>query len=428
MSKKRLQLVLDRVAVGGDGLGHTLALGGERRVVLVPDAFPGDEVEVEVDPTKRPLRGRVVRLLSPSPERRPSPCPHSKACGGCAWIAWSQPGRWSGYRTILESTLGHVLASQADAPTLVFHEAAHETGYRTRARLAVHAARSVSVGFRAADGKRVVPVEACLVLDPRLAPVLGVIRSILAGASGDGEASVALGSGDRPVLSLRFDGDVPPTTYRALDDAVREGRLGGCDLWLPGTRAPARVGDPSVVTRGGDGEPLAVPSGGFAQANPAMNQLLVDHVASLFHRPLATLELHAGAGNLTVRLAAIVPTEASYETIESDEHAVAACRANLAARGLSNVKIQRGDAETFPLPAKIRRVVLDPPRTGAKAACERIAASRVAEVVYVSCDPPTLARDAQKLLEAGFVPKSLHAFEMFPLTPHVEAVLHLVRP
>jgi len=192
-------------------------------------------------------------------------------------------------------------------------------------------------------------------------------------------------------------------------------------------KTPARTGDPSVVTVGGDGQPLGVPSGGFAQANPAMNTLLAAHVATLCVAPLATLEYHAGAGNLTTRLAGL-PAMSSYETVEADEAAVAACRANLSARSLVNVKMHRGDAETFALPPKIRRVILDPPRTGAKLCTERIATSRVSEVIYVSCDPPTLARDTAHLLEAGFTARSLHAFEMFPLTPHVESVLHLVRP
>ena len=426
MTRTRLRITLNRVAVGGDAIGHTSDLGGERRIVLVPGGLPGDEVDVEVDPSKRPLRGKLLRILSPSPERRDPPCPHTRACGGCAWMSWSESGRQQGYRTMLEASIGHVLAGAGAVPDIVFHAAPEERGYRTRARLAFHGGRQITLGFRAEDGKREVPVEACLVLDPRLAPALDVVRTVLAGVTGDGEASIALGRDDLPVLSLVLAGEALPATYRAIEEAVQAQRIAGVDLFLPGMKRPARTGDPSVITVGGDGLPLAVPAGGFAQANPSMNVRLAAHVESLCYAPVATLELHAGAGNLTTRLAGL-PAMSSYETVEADEAAVAACRANLAARHLTNVKIHRGDAETFVIPSKIRRVILDPPRTGAKLACERLATSRVTEIVYVSCDPPTLARDAGRLLAAGFTARSLHAFEMVPLTPHVESVLHLVR-
>ncbi len=234
MSRRRLRLSLDRVAVGGDGLGHTTELGGERRIVLVPSGLPGDEVEVEVDPSKRPLRGKLLRVLTPSTDRRAPPCPHTKSCGGCAWMAWTAVGREAGYRSVLEASVGHVLSSKGDAPTIVFHAAEAEQGYRTRARLAFHGGRQITLGFRSADGKRVVPIDGCLVLDPRLAPALDVLRTVLAGVSGDGEASIALGRDQLPVLSLVLAGDAPPTTYRAIEEAVRERRVAGVDLGLPG--------------------------------------------------------------------------------------------------------------------------------------------------------------------------------------------------
>jgi 23S rRNA (uracil1939-C5)-methyltransferase len=441
--RRRTTVVLDRVGVGGDAIGTVNTLDydpqapvGERRAILVEGGFVGDTVDVEFDAKKRPLRGHLLRVQTPSPHRRTPPCPHAKSCGGCGWMSLDQLGRSLGYASIIEQSLLHALrgaGGAADAATVdalplerEHHEAPTEDGYRTRARLAVHAGRTVTIGYRSADGRHVVPITSCLVLDPRLAPVLEVLREGLAGATGDGEASVALGRGELPVISLTFTGQLPPKTFGFIEQAVKSGRVAGVDVWLAGTSVPARTGDPSVVTVGGDGQPLEVPAAGFAQANPSMNVRLAEHVRGLLTTPLPTLELHAGAGNLTVQLAP-ANADTAYETVEAEKAAVTACRANLRARNLSNVKLHEGDAETFDIASKFRRIILDPPRTGARGATARIAASRAHEVIYVSCDPATLARDAAQLVAAGFRAKSLHTFEMFPLTPHVEAVLHLVR-
>lgn len=437
--RRRAVVQLDRVGVGGDGIGILAARAldpraseGDRRAVLVEGGFIGDTVEVELDPRERTLRGRLLRVDSASPHRRPPACPHTRSCGGCAWMALDGAGRAEAYASILDQSLGHALraadAAMPRGPLATHHAAPAEAGYRTRARLAVHAAKSVTVGYRSADGRHVVPVDACLVLDPRLAGVLDVLREALAGASGDGEASVALGRGGLPVLSLRFAGSLPPTTFGFIEQAVQSGRVAGVDVWLEGMTVPSRTGHPAVITTGGDGAPLHVPSGGFAQANPAMSVTLAEHVRTLMASgaPTPTLELHAGAGNLTVHLAP-ANGEAAYEAVEADADAVEACRQNLRARSLTSVKLHRGDAEQFEIASKFRRIILDPPRTGARGATGRIAASRATEVIYVSCDPATLARDAAQLVAAGFRAVSLHTFEMFPLTPHVESVLHLVR-
>jgi 23S rRNA (uracil1939-C5)-methyltransferase len=442
--RRRATVHLDRVGVGGDGIGTVNALdydpqatANDRRAMLVEGGFVGDTVEVEFDAKKRPLRGHLLRVQTASPHRRLAPCPHAKSCGGCGWMSLAQAGRSEAYGSILEQSLLHALRAvgggAAEETSAVdeairphHHEAPAEAGYRTRARLAVHAGRSVTLGYRSADARHVVPIESCLVLDARLAPVLDVLREALLGATGEGEASVALGRDALPVLSLRFTGQLPPTTFAFIEQVVRERRVAGVDVWLAGMNVPARTGDPSVVTVGGDDRPLEVPSGGFAQANPVMNVHLAAHVQSLLVTPLPTLELHAGAGNLTVRLAP-ANGDAVYEAVESEAGALAACRQNLRAREIAHVKLHQADAEAFEIASKFRRIILDPPRTGARGATAKIAASRAHEVIYVSCDPATLARDAAQLVAAGFRATSLHTFEMFPLTPHVESVLHLVR-
>jgi 23S rRNA (uracil1939-C5)-methyltransferase len=114
----------------------------------------------------------------------------------------------------------------------------------------------------------------------------------------------------------------------------------------------------------------------------------------------------------------LVCVEASRETCD-------AARSNLAARGL-HARVTEGDAETYEWKRSTDLVVLDPPRTGARAVAERIAGSRVDQIVYVSCDGPTLGRDLA-ILEPGYALRSLATFEMFPQTSHVEIVVRLER-
>ncbi|HEU4534539.1 MAG TPA: methyltransferase, partial [Polyangiaceae bacterium] len=326
---------------------------------------------------------------------------------------------------LLRSTVWRALGAPPGLD-VVDHPAPAEERYRTRARLALRGGAAPLVGYRPARGAGVVDVASCLVLDARLEPVVGLLREALEGSRGEGEARAALGLGGLPAFELTWAGELAPRFFERLERFVEGGRLGGAALRLAGARAPVVVGDPRVVTEGPDGRPLEVPSGGFAQANPAVTRLLAEHVrAELAPENKRVLELYAGAGTLTVALA---PGAADYVAVESDAAAVEAARRNLAARSLA-AKARQADAAAYPLDGRADAIVLDPPRAGAgPGLVARLAAARPRSLVYVSCDPVTLARDAAALGAAGYVAESLHAFDMFPQTDHVETVLRLARP
>jgi 23S rRNA (uracil1939-C5)-methyltransferase len=169
---------------------------------------------------------------------------------------------------------------------------------------------------------------------------------------------------------------------------------------------------------------MLVPSGAFAQANPDMNAKLGERVLALAEvAGQATLELFAGSGNFTVLLARHA---GALLAVESDARAVVAARANLASRGLK-ARIVEADADAFEVPPAIRTVVLDPPRSGAAGAVQRLARSKARRVVYVSCNVSTLARDLAALGTAGFHLMKVEMFEMFPHTSHVEVLALLSR-
>lgn len=332
------------------------------------------------------------------------------------------PAQVRAHAEMVKSAIERALS---EAPPIVTHPAPRTERYRTRARLAIFATgKRAFVGYRPPRSHRVHDVPDCLVLDERLAIMLGILRELLSGERGEGEASIMLGASERPVLDLRFRGDLRGEVFGAIERLVEEGSLAGADIWLGEAKKPARIGDPSGWTVGGDGEPLMIPSGGFAQAQPEMSRLLVERAVALLEPEAADIvELFAGSGNFTVALARLAK---SVTAVEAEAEAVEAARANLRARELS-ARVVHEDADAFEIPRKARHILLDPPRAGAPGASRNIAESRARRVVYVSCDPGTLARDLSTLKEGGFALEAVETFEMFPHTSHIETLALMER-
>lgn len=409
------------VAAGGLGVAKSERYG----VVMVPRVIEGELVTAQWDGASRPLRGRLMRVEEPSAERVAPPCALVERCGGCDFMHMSLAEQRRAHGRIVARALAHALRSEVPAP--ICHDAAAPLAYRERARL-VYAADgpSVRVGYRRAGSRELVAVSACGVLVPALEGLLPRLPEWLAGAEGDGELGLALGLEGRPVVSVRARGELAPGTFGRLDAAVREGLLAGARVETEGAKVPATFGDPRPHMRGADGSPLRFAEAAFTQPSEAGAMALAQRVAELAREGGAgrhVVELFAGSGTLSILLAR---DTASFVAVEAFEDAARAARENLAARGLGG-RVVATDAETFPLPPRTDLVVLDPPRTGARGAAQRIAESRAREVVYVSCDPPTLARDLALLAAAGFVLDTLETFELFPQTSHVETLVRARR-
>ncbi len=298
----RHTLRIESLAAGGDAVGRLA--GGE--VVFVPSAAPGELVEVEVSGTTRPAQGRLLRVVEPSPDRVAPPCPHLEACGGCDWMHLSARAQEAGHAEIVRSALAHAGAA---LPEITVHAAPVGLEYRTRARLFLKAdRRGVHVGYRAAGSHELAPVDRCLVLDPSIAPLVGELAAVLAGARGEGDAAVARGRDGLPVVSLDWRGDLPATTWAALDAKVKGGAWAGARVILAGVGSPATFGDPRPVLIGADGAPLVIAAGGFAQPSDEGAAILARRVDELSRldqekRPRRVVELFAGSGTLSVLLA-----------------------------------------------------------------------------------------------------------------------------
>jgi 23S rRNA (uracil1939-C5)-methyltransferase len=223
----------------------------------------------------------------------------------------------------------------------------------------------------------------------------------------------------RAVLDVRWDRALPPGFFGALSRGVHGLEWAGASVVQGEASKPAVVGDPTPWMVGADDAPLRLSPGGFAQASETMNRVLARRVAVLASGAAKIVELYAGAGNLTVMLAGATEVAA----VESERGACEAARANLAARGL-RARVIEADADGYAVPRSCDLVVLDPPRSGARAVAERLVAAPPKRVLYVSCDTRTLARDLE-IMAPRYVLRSAEVFEMFPQTSHVESVVLL---
>lgn len=416
-----LSLHVESLALGGDGVARLGAEHGNR-AVFVPSALPGEKVRARIDLSRKPARGRVLEILEASPDRVEPACKEAGRCGGCDLFHLRTDAQPSAHAEMVRSSLSRAVSQ---LPQVVAHPAPRTERYRTRARLAIFAnGARPQIGYRRARSHRVHDIDDCLVLDERLGPMLGILHELLTGERGEGEASIALGESSLPVLELRWKGELGGKVFANLEGLVQSKALAGADVWIGNAKTPARIGAPDVWTVGGDGEPVFIRSGGFAQAHPETSLLLVKRALALLEpEGKNVLELFAGSGNFTVALAR---KARSVVAVEADAAACEAARRNLRARKLE-AKVVTADADAFEIPAKTKHILLDPPRAGAPAASRRIAESRAQRVVYVSCDPGTLARDLRTLSEGGFRVTAVETFEMFPHTSHVETLVALDR-
>jgi 23S rRNA (uracil1939-C5)-methyltransferase len=357
-------------------------------VVFVPFTAPGDLVRVKVHDERRHFaRARVQHLIEPGPARTDPVCAVFGTCGGCAWQHITYPAQLEAKRQILADALSRIGGLDGIAPVRVVPSPA-DYGYRGRTRLRVHGRR---VGYRRRRSHALCPVTRCPVLVPEL------------------ERRLAALAADPPVRSgqveLAAAGDVGRTV--SLPDAAGE------PLWHELSAGRMRV-SPGV----------------FFQSNALLMDALCTAVVDAAGTGERAIEFFAGAGFFTLGLA---PHFASLVAVESNPAAVADLEHNLGEARIVNVKVICARLERVLEHGAFRAeppdlIVLDPPRTGLEeGGAEAIAELGAGRIVYLSCEPATLARDLALMVRCGYEPRPLLAFDLFPQTPHVEALAVLER-
>jgi len=415
------EIVPQKLLYGGDALGHH-----EGRAVFVPRVLPGERAEVEeVRVAKGVVHARPLRILELSPDRIEPPCPYFGRCGGCHYQHFDPQRQAEIKREILRETLRRT--GKIEWKESIRLHTAQPCGYRNQAQFKVgrDAGGRLEIGFFEAYSHRLFPINECLLLSARINQILGELRgdrwqSLLEGCSEielltdereENTIAVLLGSlTNRATLPQEILSSIP--TIRSV--ALEEGR--GLRVW----------GEPHLVYSVGE-FCYQVSPGSFFQVSRFLLPALVEAVIGT-ERGETALDLYAGVGLFTLPLAG------RFERVTAVEDSVVAATdlaANARAHAAANVRTVTATAQDF-----LRRfaqrgvdlVVLDPPRAGVEGATLKLlAALQPKRIHYVSCSPPTLARDLGYLMTRGYQIDSVEMFDFFPHTYHLESLVRLVR-
>ena len=409
--ERELELEVGAIAGGGG----CVARAPDGKVVFVRHSLPGERVVARVTAeTSSYRRADAVEILRASPDRVAAPCPHAGPgrCGGCDF----QHVELAAQRGLKAARIAELLGQLAGVERPVEVEPVagglEGLGWRTRVRLAVD--RHGAVGFHQNRSHRLEHLDSCPVAHPAIM------------------ATGALGTRWPGVSELEVVAGTAPDEGEALVAATPRGsgtpRLPDLEVGLV-VRGKVRRA-PGAVHATVRGRTYRVSAGVFWQAHVGAAEALLDAVLAavgdLARSGTAAVDLYAGAGLFSVPLAAAVGSSGSVLAVERDVRACADARHNGA--GLPSLQVEQAAVTPELVASGIGRpavVVLDPAREGAGTAVMRALAGHGAtlrRVVYVSCDPASFSRDVRALLDEGWRLRSLRAFDIFPMTEHVELV------
>ena len=409
------RLIIDHVGQLGDGVafsdGHT---------VFVPYTLGGETVEAQ-SVAGHPDRRHLLRVEHASAQRIAPFCRYFGACGGCAIQHWEPDAYRAWKRQIVVDTLDHA-GIACEVNELID---AHGAGRR---RITVHARHNADgelhVGFAAANSHAIVAIDNCPILDPALGGALDAARAlaeILKPASKPLDIQVTATDSGLDV-DVRGSGPLPSTMIATLSRLAEQRALARLtrhgELVLMRTPPTIAIGAAQVT----------LPPGSFLQATVAGEEALAALVSEHCKRAKHIADLFCGVGPFALRLAA----KSRISAFDSDAGAVTALqKAATSTSGLKPIKAETRDLFRRPLmPQELRdydAVVFDPPRQGAQAQAQQLAASKIPVVVAVSCNVATFARDARILIDGGYRIEGVTPVDQFRHTPHVELVARFRR-
>ncbi len=451
-----LELGVQDLGSEGEGVGR--AAGA---VVFVPGALPGDRVRARVVRTRKAfVEAELVEVLDPAPARVAPGCSVARFCGGCHLLAMSYEAQleWK-TRAVREALrrVGRLVNVRVESCL----GAEHPYGYRNKAQFPVVAVyrptgprrqAGLKAGLYRRGTHEVVPVESCLLQHPlnnqvlaaavRLASELGVtaydedtgagiLRHILARASTDGRQAMAV------FVTSRVPFPMGRRLAAALHEAVPEVKTVVQNV---NTRRTNVILGPRDIVLSGSGHitdhlgglRFRVSASSFFQVNPAQAEVLYAVAARMAEGARRAADIYCGVGTITLYLARRLTGLEEIVGVESNPAAARDAAANARANGVEAASFICGDAGAVMRDMARSRVpldtvVLDPPRKGCEpAVLESLLQLDCRRVVYVSCNPATLARDLA-LLARGFTVKEVQPVDMFPQTVHIETVVRLDR-
>ncbi|MEI9924199.1 MAG: methyltransferase [Bradyrhizobium sp.] len=410
------RLLIDHVGHLGDGIAYA----GDR-TIYVPYTLGGETVDVAPVPGNHPERRQLIAVEHASPERIAPFCPHFGSCGGCAIQHWDADHYRNWKRELVVATLAQAKIACEVHPLID----AHGLGRR---RITLHARKDsqdvLKVGFAAANSHDIVPIDRCPILDPGLTGALDAARAIAELLISIGKPlDIQVTATDNGLdVDVRGSGPLPSAMIATLSRLAEQRGLARLtrhgELVLMRTPPTIAIGTARVT----------LPPGSFLQATVAGEEALAALVTEHCKRAKHIADLFCGVGPFALRLA----KKSRVTAFDSDAGAVAALqKAVTSTSGLKPIKAEARDLFRRPLvPQELRdydAVVFDPPRQGAQAQAQQLAASKIPVVVAVSCNVATFARDARILIDGGYTIEGVTPVDQFRHTPHVELVARFRR-
>ncbi len=446
--KKALRLSVTGLTFRGHGIART----AEGQVVFVPYAAPGDVVQARVVESKGDyLRGAIEQVEEASPDRVKPPCPHFGRCGGCQWLHVGDEAQRHWKAEILRDQLAR-LGGFREVPMGPLVRPTDAFGYRTRAQLQVREAEEwYQFGFFAPASHHVVPVGTCPLLHPMLNEVLDGLAAqrtppLVKLVPGLREVWLLASPRSNQSLLTLVGRHVERASLRHLFFVLRERvphlaglvlmGAGGTDRSHAGKAEPAarfldRFGDGHITMQAG-GHHFRVDAASFFQPSEAAAETLIASVLEMaaLEGGERVVDLYCGVGTFTVPLAA---RAADVVGVEGNPRAARDAEFNIQTAGLgAKARILRMSvlhaATGRALGDRADVVVVDPPRQGLeRAVLDAVAALQPRRIVYVSCDPSTLARDLKALARHSYEIQQIRPLDLFPQTYHIESVTLLER-
>ncbi|KLN64387.1 23S rRNA (uracil(1939)-C(5))-methyltransferase RlmD [Vibrio sp. VPAP30] len=421
LNTKHQSLTIEKLDHHGAGMAYQ-----NKKPIFIEGALPGEQVLAQLTESKSKFaRARLIKIQKISEQRIEPFCKHYAECGGCNMQHLSIEAQQE-YKQQTLSQLMSKFAGQSvalDAPVM-----GDERSYRRRARVSIKLnkkTRELEFGFRKKQSKDIVNVTHCPVLDTELDSLLAPLYQLLKGFSNQEDIGhIELVKGDNAkVIVLRHLKALKEGEQQALEEFACQNQA---SLYLmPETDQLNHVlGESAHYLEAGVTIPFE--PNNFIQVNQKVNQAMVEQALSWLElsEKDRVLDLFCGLGNFSLPMAKQV---ASVIGVEGVEAMVEKATSNAQINGISNIAFYQANLEQDMsgqpwAVEKFDKILLDPARAGASGIVEQLSALGASRVVYVSCNPATLARDSQSLLDQGYKLEKLAMLDMFPHTSHLESM------
>ena len=431
---EELKLSIEKLVYGGDGLAHA-----DGNTVFVPYVLPGEEVRAASKSRKKKLIwAELVEVSSPAKERGKARCPHFQKCGGCHYQHIPAAEQLRLKKEILRETLVRLGGVSWEGG--IEEHSAEPYGYRNRAQWAVRSGMPRALGYFLPESSTILPIDECPVLSPRLSESFAQLQNMARSGTlpaGIREIETFADSADEKIaLNVAFEKFPKPAAELASIFREALPRIESL-LLLDQKKNRFELTGPGFLLHEAGGHKYRVSHLSFFQVNRFLVEDLLKTVTADARGALA-LDLYSGVGFFTLPLAG---TFAKVVSVDANLAATRDLHANAELAGVT-ITAHNEHAEEFlkKTQEKPDFVVLDPPRSGLGVeAAGRLAELGAKEIVYLSCDPSTLARDLAVLTGSRRKPKEIigpsvryeiaemHLFDLFPQTFHIETLVRLRR-